>query len=909
MYFYNLTFILGFLPVTLIVYYLTGFLFRRWGKSVAVQNVVLCLASLYFFSLQENAYLPLILLLIAADYGAGWLIFSVKRHRSLCVVIFRMMIFLHILTLVLFGGSALADYFAVVVGGELQIARTPGMLYTETSGILFGGVFGVLFYTLHGISYLSDIYRRKAEPEKNPVNVAVYLAMFPLMVVGPVQIYHRVREQIRDRVIRLRDVGRGLLRTMRGVLKLLLFGLPFRELFRTILGMELENLTVVGALFLWFVFFLAIYFLFTGCSDMACGMCLMLGFHFSENYDVPCTALSVTEYWKRWNVSLTEWFREYVYIPLGGNHCDRNVQAWNLFLTWICIGFWHGFSVNTLTFGIFFGALTVAEFYLDSAGRSLFDRYDLRIKNHHARKAGATVHRDIRYQRWNAETGQFTFRPENFMAAPKQAEESRLNNRNKAGKVEKTLVRAKTPRRFYVIFAVAVAWLLLMFETPEELLSFFRALFGLNGAGLGDSATIYYIYSNLVLIFAALACMTPVPRKVLEMIFGERNRQLTALAVGAALLAVCAAGLLIWPEIFEENAETNRFYCKITTYISYLTNQNEDKGIYFGDDGYLFASYKSWQVDEAVQEENLEAIAGTIETLKNIRLTDGTAEEEAEEETESAGTEEEAAEETESAGTEDGTEEKAAAGTSKISVSCVLVPSASYILADEMQLYAPEWDEGQTSQAARAILGSDYVSCISALKRKTDEELYYHSEKGVTSIGAYYVYAVWARSVGLEPAPYTDRSMKTAYDSFYGSLARTLRFYPKADSILRYRSFRYTPVTVEYSDGVVTYSIYEEKYLGTKHELSYYLNGTQDIVRVTTNRTEADDLLVITDDSGRRYVQYFVEHFHTITIVNVNEYDGDITELAEETGAGEVLFLFDMSSVYGSDAIAKELNP
>ncbi|MCD8118448.1 MAG: hypothetical protein LUE29_02970 [Lachnospiraceae bacterium] len=890
----------------MLVYYLTGLLFRRWGKGVAAGNVILCLASLYFFSVQENAYLPVLLIMIAVDYGVGWLIFSVKRHPALRRVFFQAAIFLHVLTLVLFGGSALADSFANLIGGELLIARTPGMLYTETSGLLFGGIFGVLFYTLHGISYLTDIYRKKAEPQKNPVNVAVYLSMFPLMVVGPVQIYHRVERQLRERPIHIRAVSHGILRTVCGAGKLWLFAVPFRELFRTILSMGLSELSVFGAIFLWFVYFLAVYFLFTGCSDMANGMCLMLGFDFGDNYDAPCAALSVTEYWKRWNVSLTMWFREYVYIPLGGNHCDRSVQAWNLFLTWICIGLWHGFSVNTLVFGVFFGALTVAELYLGSSP-GLFELRDFRGLNHRERKekvAGNTV-----YQSSRAVAGQFTFRPEIFKLNGDQPKEKPGKERTRGAGTKKASAAPKTPRRFYMIFCVAFAWLLLMFETPEELVAFFRALVGANGSGLGDSATVYYIYSNLILIFAALICMSPVPQRILELLVGERKRYLAALATGIAVLIVCAAGLFVSPEIFEENAVTNRFFCKITTYISYLTNQNEDKDIYFGDDGYLFASHKSWLVDETVQEENLEAIAEAIETMQGNRLTAQTAAEEADEgeETVSAAEETDGGEETASAAEEETDGETETVSATEISFSCVLVPGASYILSDEMPLYAPEWDESQTSQAARRILGSNYISCIGTLKRNAGEELYYHSEEGVTSIGAYYVYALWASEIGLEPTPYTDRSMKTVYEAFYGSLARTLRFYPEADSILRYRSFRYTPVTVEYSDGVVRYSLYEEKYLGTKQELNYYLNGTQDIVRVTTNRTEAEDLLVITDDSGRRYVQYFVEHFHTITVVNVAEYEGSITELAEETGAAEVLFLFDMSSVYEDDTIARKL--
>lgn len=220
---------------------------------------------------------------------------------------------------------------------------------------------GISFYTFQTMSYSIDVYRKDVEPETNYFRYLTYISMFPQLIAGPIVRYETINRELHKRTIVFDNVCKGFLRFLNGLFKKVLIGNNIGYLNSLIMNSDLYSQSILTLWLGIIAFALQIYFDFSGYSDMAIGMGKMLGFSFDENFDYPYASRSITEFWRRWHISLSTWFRDYVYIPLGGNRKGLRKQIRNILFVWALTGIWHGASWNYLLWGIYYGVILVIE--------------------------------------------------------------------------------------------------------------------------------------------------------------------------------------------------------------------------------------------------------------------------------------------------------------------------------------------------------------------------------------------------------------------------------------------------------------------------------------------------------------------------------------------------------------------
>ncbi|MBR5738508.1 MAG: MBOAT family protein [Lachnospiraceae bacterium] len=344
MVFSSFTFLLVFLPIVLALYYLI--------PSVRGKNIVLLAASLLFYAWGEPVYVFLMLISIAGNYFSVRFMAEEKAR-----------------------GKKVRPHIAFIVAWNLAM-----LVFFKYAGMLFGivnGLFrlnlpgleislpiGISFYTFQALSYGIDVYRGKSEYQKDPFLFALYISMFPQLIAGPIVKYGEIEERLAERRVSWKAFGRGA--------EQFVFGLAKKVLLANTLGEVFERVSATAAAersfaFVWLgalAFAFQIYFDFSGYSDMACGLGKMFGFDFPENFRYPYTASSVTDFWRRWHISLSSWFRDYVYIPLGGNRVSVPRHILNLLIVWALTGLWHGASFNFLLWGLYYAVWLILEKYV-----------------------------------------------------------------------------------------------------------------------------------------------------------------------------------------------------------------------------------------------------------------------------------------------------------------------------------------------------------------------------------------------------------------------------------------------------------------------------------------------------------------------------------------------------------------
>lgn len=337
MVFANLVFIYLFLPLNLLFYFLRG--------NQAYRNAVLICFSFLFYAWGEPVWVLLLLVSASFDYMHGRVI---ECFRGSWIARFSVCTSL-VMNLGLLG---LFKYSAFIV---------------ENINAFFGVSFmvpqfqlpiGISFYTFQTISYVIDVYRGKTEAQKNPAYYLMYLSMYHQLVAGPIVRYADIAREIQGRTMDAASFSEGLNRFIVGLTKKVLMANIAGNFVSQYFDGSLEKLSVAGAWFGAFMFMLQIYYDFSGYSDMAIGLGRMFGFHYKENFDYPYISSSVTEFWRRWHISLSSFFRDYIYIPLGGN---RKHQYFNLLVTWFLTGLWHGASWNFILWGLYYGILILLE--------------------------------------------------------------------------------------------------------------------------------------------------------------------------------------------------------------------------------------------------------------------------------------------------------------------------------------------------------------------------------------------------------------------------------------------------------------------------------------------------------------------------------------------------------------------
>ncbi|MEG2017465.1 MAG: MBOAT family O-acyltransferase [Clostridium sp.] len=340
MVFSSITFLFMFLPLALIAYYTAP---KSW------RNMVILVLSLFFYAWGEPVYVFLMIGSIVLDYFGGLLIQHNRKDKNKQTFIFVTVLVLNLSVLVFFKyyGFIIANINSVL-GTTLQIRELPLPL-------------GISFYTFQLISYIADVYMGKVRAQKNIINFGAYISMFPQLVAGPIVQYSDVEQQLMNREESIYKFGEGAERFICGLGKKVLLANNLGLIWREIKVMPTSDLSVVTAWVGIIAFTLQIYFDFSGYSDMAIGLGKIMGFEFLENFKHPYMSRSISEFWRRWHISLGSWFRDYIYIPLGGNRRGIVVQLRNLIIVWFATGLWHGASWNFIVWGLYFGALIFLE--------------------------------------------------------------------------------------------------------------------------------------------------------------------------------------------------------------------------------------------------------------------------------------------------------------------------------------------------------------------------------------------------------------------------------------------------------------------------------------------------------------------------------------------------------------------
>ena len=343
MLFSSITFLFIFLPLTLLLYYLVPF---------RMKNYVMLAASLIFYAWGEPVYIILMILSIILNYFCGQDIYE-KRDNARAMKMSLM--FGVVMNLLILGFFKYYRAVSDTINAILPIDIPYRVLALPI---------GISFYTFQAMSYLIDVYRKEVKPQENVLYFALYISMFPQLIAGPIVRYIDIEEQLKERSINSTKFGEGAMYFIRGLAKKVVLANTFGSIYEQVAAMQMGSFSTLTAWVGAIAYAFQIYFDFGGYSDMAIGLGKMFGFEFLPNFNYPYIAKSITDFWRRWHISLSTWFREYVYIPLGGNRCTPSRHILNLLIVWMLTGLWHGAQWNFMFWGLYYGVILILEKYL-----------------------------------------------------------------------------------------------------------------------------------------------------------------------------------------------------------------------------------------------------------------------------------------------------------------------------------------------------------------------------------------------------------------------------------------------------------------------------------------------------------------------------------------------------------------
>lgn len=345
MIFSSIFFIFAFLPIVLLIYYLV---------PMKLKNLFLLIVSLIFYAWGEPIYVVLMIFSIVINYVCGLEIESymetdqMRKAKFACVTA----VIVNLLVLGFY------KYYGFLLD-NLNAILPVDIPYTELALPI-----GISFYTFQTMSYVIDVYRGKVEAQHNLITFGAYVSMFPQLIAGPIVRYSDIEKQLMCRTLSLEKFGDGAMWFIQGLGKKVLIANNMGMIFDSILALGASQTSVLSAWIGCFAYTMQIYFDFGGYSDMAIGLGKMLGFDFMKNFDYPYTAKSISDFWRRWHISLSSWFKEYVYIPLGGNRGSLLLCIRNLMIVWALTGMWHGAAWNFIFWGMYYGIILILEKYV-----------------------------------------------------------------------------------------------------------------------------------------------------------------------------------------------------------------------------------------------------------------------------------------------------------------------------------------------------------------------------------------------------------------------------------------------------------------------------------------------------------------------------------------------------------------
>lgn len=346
MVFSSMVFLCVFLPAAFCLHLLL--------PGMRAKNFLLVVASLVFYAYGEPIYVILLVASSAGNYILARLTGECPKIRKLTMTL-AVVINLGLLVIFKYSGF-LVDTFNSVTGAGIPVPQVRMPI-------------GISFFTFQALSYVIDVYRGDASVQKNFGKVFLYISFFPQLIAGPIVKYHDVEAEINNRKQTPEEIGKGIRRFIAGLSKKVLIANTMGLVADNLFGAAATGITGPGAWLGAVSYMLQIYFDFSGYSDMALGLGMMFGFHFHENFDYPYISASIREFWRRWHMSLSGWFKEYLYIPLGGNRRGKFRTVVNKMIVFVCTGIWHGASFNFLFWGIYHGFFLMLEEYIPFIGK------------------------------------------------------------------------------------------------------------------------------------------------------------------------------------------------------------------------------------------------------------------------------------------------------------------------------------------------------------------------------------------------------------------------------------------------------------------------------------------------------------------------------------------------------------
>lgn len=340
MVFSSITFLFRFLPIAFLIYFITPRKFK---------NFILIVLSLFFYSWGEIKYFPIMIASIVIDYSMSQGIEHNRGNKNLCKLFLILSMIFNLGMLFFFKYT---NFF---------IGNFNAILGTSIEAIKLTLPLGISFYTFQTMSYTIDVYRNKVKAESNIIDFGAFVVLFPQLIAGPIVKYVDINHELKNRKVNLAQIQDGIYTFLVGLASKTLIANNVGALWSEVEKIGFSNISTPLAWLGILAFSLQIYFDFGGYSLMAIGLGKMLGFNFPKNFDFPYISRSFTEFWRRWHMTLGSWFREYLYIPLGGNRCTPARQYFNIFIVWLATGFWHGASWNFIFWGLTFFILLVIE--------------------------------------------------------------------------------------------------------------------------------------------------------------------------------------------------------------------------------------------------------------------------------------------------------------------------------------------------------------------------------------------------------------------------------------------------------------------------------------------------------------------------------------------------------------------
>ena len=349
MLFSSLTFIFIFLPLVLGIYFISKDKYK---------NTILLVFSLFFYAWGEPKYIILMIFSIIFNYFFGLLIDKYRTNKKLSVALLIFDIAINLLMLIMFKYS---NFLVNTINDIFNLNITSISIFNKNILKLTLPI-GISFYTFQMLSYIIDLYKGEVKVQKNILSLGTYIAFFPQLIAGPIVRYETIENELKNRTHTFNKFVFGLKRFIIGLGKKVILANNLAFVADQII--DSGNISNYGTIIVWiamFAYTLQIYYDFSGYSDMAIGLGKMFGFTFLENFNYPYISKSITDFWRRWHISLSSWFRDYVYIPLGGNRVKKSRWVFNIMVVWMLTGLWHGASWNFVLWGLYFGIILLIE--------------------------------------------------------------------------------------------------------------------------------------------------------------------------------------------------------------------------------------------------------------------------------------------------------------------------------------------------------------------------------------------------------------------------------------------------------------------------------------------------------------------------------------------------------------------